>query len=360
MRTALLLLSLFVLVGCWFSESDQDNMPQATEAVADVSQQAATPQATEAVADISNQAATPQMTEAVADVSNQAATPQTTEAVADVSQQADSAQGIEADVGDLECVAPWPAAAPVRKPNLLSPTIEERVAGRVSVVRVRLESLSHDLPSRARNNRIDLGRVSLEFNVLEQLKQGYHMPATIWATMEVGYVCEYIENDDRDGEALAELHADLEEFFGDKDLIMFLQDFSSNLHMTRARVEFRDKSIPPPPPFYGVDPLIQKYRFSSWNDGSQWLLQAEGTGSDQDPRFVDPLDAVPTADVPESIIALSEIRERVNAVVAEEEERGVECVGAHYRYQWYARSNEESWYRGRVASDGTPIECIEI
>ena len=263
------------------------------------------------------------------------------------------------DAGDRECVnsgppraaAPAVAAAPIPQPNLLSRTIEERVAGTVGVAIVRLESVSYDLPDRAANNRINLGTVNFEFTVLESLKTGRHVPERTLAYMGVGYACEYIENDERDREALAELSADLEEFFGDRELIMFLPHYGG-FYMTRAIVSYHERPR---------DTLEDKYQmWGAWNDGSQWLLRAEGVGSDQDPHFVDPLDALYTVDVPENTISLSEIRERVNAVIAEEEERGVECVGAHYKYQWYVRSNEESWYRGRVGSDGTPIECIEI
>ncbi len=272
------------------------------------------------------------------------------------------------DAGDRECVnsgppraaAPAVAAAPIPQPNLLSRTIEERVAGTVGVAMIRLESVSYDLPDRAANNRINLGTVNFEFTVLESLKTRRHVPERTLAYMGVGYACEYMENDERDREALAELSADLEEFFGDRELIVFLPHYGG-FHMTGATITFRDKSIPAPPPVYGVDPLEQEYGlWRGWNDGSQWLLRAEGVGSDQDPHFVDPLDAPYRMDVPENTISLSEVRERVNAVIAEEEERGVECVGAQYKYQWYVRSNEESWYRGRVGSDGTPIECIEI
>ena len=214
-------------------------------------------------------------------------------------------------------------------------------------------------PAVAENNRIKLGRITLEFDVLEQLKPVYRVPGFMGAFMEVGYACEYIENDDRDLEALANFSADLEQFFGDKLLIVFFRNHE--IHIGRARITFRDESIPAAPPIYGVDPLVQKYGlWSGWNDGSQWLLQAEGASSDDNPHFMDPLDAVPTAEVPENTISMSEIRERVNAVIAEEEERGIECVGAHYRHQWYVRSNEESSYRGRLGADGTPAECIEI
>lgn len=296
MRTGILLLSLVVLAGCWFGEYEQ----------------------------------------------------------------ADSAQRAKADVGDLDCVAHWPTGAPVAKPYLLSPTFEERIAGAVGVLRVRLESVSYDLPSRARNNRIALGRVRLKFNILEQLKQGYYVPPTVTGTIEVGYFCEYVENDARDQEALAKLSADLEEFFGPGELIVFLSEYIG-FYTPRAKVKFQDKSISTPLPTVGIGVFAQTYGLGrDWNDGSQWLLQAEGIGSDQNPHFVDPLGGPYTVEVPANTIALSEIRERVNAVVAEEQERGFECVGAQYQYQWYVRSNEESWYRGRVGSDGTPIECIEI
>ena len=261
------------------------------------------------------------------------------------------------DAGDRECVssrhlrAPAPALAPIPQPKLLSRTIEERVAGAVGVAMVRLESTTYHLPDRAANNRINLGTVTLDFAVLESLKTGRHVPERVRAHMGVGYACEYVENDERDRDALAELSADLEEFFGDRELIMFLPGYGG-FGLTGATVSYHERPW---------DRLEDKYKmWGAWNDGSQWLLRAEGIGSDQDPHFVDPLDALYTVDVLENTISLSEIRERVNAVVAEEEERGVDCVGAHYRYQWYVRSNEENWYRGRVGSDGTPIECIEI
>ena len=257
----------------------------------------------------------------------------------------------QGNVGDLECVGPWPAAAPVPRADLLSPTIEERAAGAVGVATARLTSVSYDLPERARNNRIDLGRVNFEFTVLEHLKTGHRVSETVGAYMEVGYGCEYIENDDRDTEALTKLSADLEEFFGDKVLILFLPQYSG-FRMWRARVSYHEKR-------YGEDDTLEnRYGLWGWNDGSQWLLQAGGIGSDHNPQFVDPLDASYTVDLPENTISLLELRERVKGLIAEEEERGVECVGADYRYQWHVRSGEEDWYRGRLGADGTPIECI--
>ncbi len=264
------------------------------------------------------------------------------------------------DAEDLECVGHW-ATAPPPGPNLLSPTIEERVAGRVGVARVRLESVSHDLPDQAQNNRRDLGYVTLEFAVVEHLKTGDHAPESVRTTIEVDYDCEYNENDHRDRGALAKMSADIKEFLDDRILVMFLPDYGG--FRMRGSVEFHQHPI-------GQDTFVGNGFWQGGNDGSdwlletkdgsRWLLQAEDIGTDQDPHYVDPLDGPFTRIVPKNTISLSELRERVNAVIAEEKERGVECVGAHYRYQWYVRSNEESWYRGRVGSDGTPIECIEI
>ena len=62
---------------------------------------------------------------------------------------------------DGKCVSAWPVAALIPEPNLLSPTIEERVAGAVGVAMVGLESASYGLPDRAENNRINLGTVTL-------------------------------------------------------------------------------------------------------------------------------------------------------------------------------------------------------
>ena len=264
------------------------------------------------------------------------------------------------DAEDLECVGPWPAGAPPPGPNLLSPTIEERVAGTVGVARVRLDSISHDLPDRALNNRGDLGYVTLEFAVVDHLKGGHQVPETVMTTIEVGYDCEYNENDHRDREALAKMSADIREFLDDRILVMFLPDYRG--FRMSGRVTFHQEPVGNQGTQVGNGFWIGYNNDSDWTlgteDGSRWLLRAEGMGSDQDPHFVDPLDAVYTVYVPENTISLSELRERVNAVITEEEERGVECVGAHYLYQWYVRSNEESWYRGRVGSDGTPIECI--
>ena len=217
------------------------------------------------------------------------------------------------DAEDRKCVGIWPAYAPPLEPKLLSRTLEERVAGRVGVAMVRLESVSYDLPDRAANNRINLGTVNLEFAVLEHLKTGRHVPETVRGQMPVGYACEYVENDERDREALAELSADLEEFFGNRDLIVFLPSYGG-FYMTRARVSYHERPRDTLENSYGL--------WRNWNDGSQWLFRVEGMGRDQYPHFVDPLDAVYTVDVPENTISLSEIRERVNAVIAEEEERG--------------------------------------
>ena len=141
--------------------------------------------------------------------------------------------------------------------------------------------------------------------------------------MEVGYACEYIENDKRDRVALAELSADLEEYFGDRDLIVFLPPYSS-FGITRARVSYHEMPW--------QDTLEQRYGLGrSRNDGSQQLLRVESIGSGQDPHFVDPLEAGYMMDIPENTISPSELRERVNAVIAEEEERGDDRGREHHR-----------------------------
>ena len=261
---------------------------------------------------------------------------------------ADSEQG---DIDPHDCAGRWPLLARISEPKLLSPTIEERVAGRVGVALVKLESVSYDLPARTRNNRENLGYVYLNFAVLEYIKPRYSHFETVSATMRVGYGCEYIEDDERDRYALAELSADLERFFGDKVLILFLPDHY-DFHMT-GTVSFHENQD------WGTDALEGKYGlWRNWNDGSQWLMEAEGVGTDQDPHFVDPLRSLSRTKVPDNIIPLSEIRDKAQAIFAEEIERGVDCVGADYWHQWYLRSGEEDWYRGLLSKDGTPVECF--
>ena len=82
-------------------------------------------------------------------------------------------------------------------------------------------------------------------------------------------------------------------------------------------------------------------------------MQAEDVDSESAPHFYVHWDYGV-----QEIVSLSEVRRSVQTVVAEEEERGFECVSAAYKYEWYLRSGEENWYRGRLAPDGTPIECL--
>lgn len=253
---------------------------------------------------------------------------------------------------NTDCLAPMHAFAPVFQPYLLSPTIEERAAGPVGIVTARLESISYSLPDRTKASSDNLGTVSLEFAVLEHLKAGRYETDTVRAHMDVGYDCVYSENDDRDRKALARLSARLEEFFDGKLLVMFLPKYgSAGLYFPRATVSYSKER-------YYEEPIELEYRmWSHWNDGSQWLLLAEGVGSSQSPHFVDPLDAALTVDVPEHTISLAEIRERLYAVMAEEEEKGIDCVGALYMLQHFIRSGEEPYYYGELKADGTPVEC---
>ena len=266
-------------------------------------------------------------------------------------EQVGTAPENDPDFGPHDCVSQWLSMPPMPGPELLSPTIEERVAGTVGVARVILDSVSYELPRRAWNNRVDLGIVKLGFTVLENLKTGYRPPDNVWPYMEVGYHCEYIEDDDRDREALAELSAGLERFFAGKMLIVFLPDYGG--FSMNGRISFHENRN------WSPDALVDRYGlWSNWNDGSQWLMEAEGLGTEENPYFIDPLDALYTVSVPVNTISLLEIREKVEAVIAEEEERGVECVGASYKHQWYVRSGEENWYSGLLSEDGTPIECF--
>ena len=208
---------------------------------------------------------------------------------------------------------------------------------------------------------MDLGYVTLEFAVVEHLKTGDHAPENVTTTIGVVYDCEYTENDHRDREALAKMSADIEDFLDDRTLIMFLPDYEG--FRMSGRVSFHQEPIGNLDTQVGNGFWGGQNNDSHWSlgtkGGSRWLLQAEDMGTDQDPHYVDPLDGPYTRVVPKNTISLSELRERVDAVIAEEEERGVECVGAHYRHQWYVRSNEEGWYHGPLGADGTPIACTE-
>ena len=269
----------------------------------------------------------------------------------------------ERDVGDRECVSIWTLGSAPLGPDLLRRTIEERVAMASGVSRVQLESISYSLPDRTTNNRRTLGNVRLEFAVLEHLAPVYDPPETVSLHIDVGYDCEYIENDDRDKKALARMSAALAEYFGDRQLIVFWE-FYRHLSLV-GRISYQAQSTQ-----HGS--LQQSYGlrsgsnyandyWSGWDDGSQWLLQAEGTGDDQTLYFADPIAVLPTGEAVEETISLPEIRERAQKVIAEGEELGWACVNAHYEHQWYARSGEEDWYKwhiGHLGADGTPVECI--
>ena len=260
----------------------------------------------------------------------------------------DSEQG---DIGPHDCVSPWPTYSRVLTPQLLSPTIEERVAGKKGVALVTLESVSFRLPGRAQNNRLDLGEVNLKFAVLDNLKTESSYPEFVGATIRVDYHCEYIADDERDSEALARISANVEEDLMGKNLIVFYP-YNQGIYMSSV-VNFPvDQQGNPEPP-------ESRYYFSrEWLANHPWLMESERIGSDQDPYFVDPLRSLNARKVPENVISLSEIRDKAQAIFAEEIERGVDCVGADYRHQWYLRSGEENWYRGLLSKDGTPVECF--
>ena len=237
---------------------------------------------------------------------------------------------------DRQCVGVWPAAGPPLGPNLLPPTIEERVSGIRDVTVVRLNSVSYDLPDPARNNRIDLGEVDIEVTVLENLKGGdRRLFPTIGGSMEVGYDCEYRENDQRDLKKLAELSVHVEGFLADKTLIV-LGPQGSGFWLRRDVASFQYPTIGPN--LYR-SPLL--------------LIQAEGVGTEVDPHFYLHWEAGS-----QGSISLSDLRTRIRSLVAEEREKGFECVSASYEHQWYVRSGEERWYRGKLTADGKPIECL--
>ena len=115
-----------------------------------------------------------------------------------------------------------------------------------------------------------------------------------------GYDCEYRENDKRDLEALAELSAYIDGFLGDKTLVGFLpRDY--DFHLRRSAASFQ---------YPGTWPNLY--------DNSAWLVQAEDVGSERDPHFYVHWDYGL-----QEIVSLSEIRNRVQNVLAEEEEKGV-------------------------------------
>ena len=245
-----------------------------------------------------------------------------------------------------ECIEIWPAAAPVPRPMLLSPTLEERTAGDVDVVLARLESTSSTLPEPGETSDRVLGFVTLDFHVLERLKPGPGMiPGTVQSTVRVKYDCTYPENEDRDREALVRVENQLQGFFDDRLLILFSKDGKG--YYLDGRVSFeRGTSL-------GLN-------YGEWADASRFLLQARNVGDDENPSFLDPLWGRDGR--VNHTIDLREIRARMNAIIVEEVDRGVECVGALYRHRWYTRSGEERWYQidgGELGPDNVPVECSQ-
>lgn len=255
------------------------------------------------------------------------------------------------EIGPHECIGHWPLLSLVPTPELLSPTIEERVAGQRGVALVTLESVTFRVPDRAHNNRRDLGYLYLRFAVIERIKPETSVYESVSAIIEVGYNCEYIEDDERDTEALAKMSAGIEEDLKGKILIVFLQH-DGGPQMTGI-FSFRQNQ-----PDSIIDPQSTYGFRKGWEEGHPWLMQAEGIGTDQNPIFLDPLRLLNPRDVPVNTISLLEIREKAKAVIDEEKERGIDCVGASYQYEWYVRSGEENWYRGLLSEDGTPVECF--
>lgn len=249
-----------------------------------------------------------------------------------------------------ECIGMWPLGSRLYLPDLLSPTLEERTAGEVDVVLARLGSTSSALPEPDEKTESVLGFVTLDFHVLEYLKpKSPEFLGTVQSTVHVGYECIYAESNRRDREALVRVENKLQEFFGDRLLILFSQDGKGFL--AYGEVSFGKGD--------GQSTSFGDYHsgWPRWNDGEQFLLQAVIIGDNNNPYFIDPLRS--KAGPVNHTIDLREIRDRVNAVIAEEVDRGVECVGALYRHQWYTRSGEEEWYRGELGPDNVPVECAQ-
>lgn len=234
------------------------------------------------------------------------------------------------------CIGVWPAGAPVPGPELLPPTIEERVSGIREVAVGKLDSVDYSLPSPTYNNRATLGRIGLKVNVVENLKGGERrVHPFVSGAMQVGYDCPYTEDDQRDLAKLGHLSARLETSLADKTLIVLEPD-GGGFYLSRYVASFRHSRM-----------WQHLYR------SSLMLTEVEGVGTDSDPHF----DLIWEGSS-QGTISLSELRTRIQRVVAEEKEKGFECVSASYEYQWYVRSGEEHWYRGMLTEDGTPIECL--
>lgn len=247
---------------------------------------------------------------------------------------------------DRECIGHWPLGSRIFRPDLLSPTLEERTAGEVGVVLARLGSTSSALPKPDENSERVLGFVTLNFHVLERLKPELgEIMGTVQSTVGLGYECIYPENNHRDREALVKVENELQEFFGDRLLILFSQDGKG--YGISGEVSFDEGDS---------QSTRFGYYYGGWNDGSRFLLQAGDVG-DNNPYFIDPLRS--NSGPVNRTIDLQEIRDRVNAVISEEVDRGMECVGALYRHRWYTRSGEEVHYRGELGPGNVPVECSQ-
>lgn len=240
------------------------------------------------------------------------------------------------DSRSRECVSPWAMGARPPGLGLHTPTLEERIAGIGGIVVAEFDSVYYDLPGRAENNRRNLGRIVLRATTVERLKGEGRQSDIVFAEIDLGYDCEYIEDDERDLEKLAELSDCVEDFVDDRKMVM-LMPLNYGIHLFHPTASFQRPTTCTN--LHQYNPL--------------WLMQAEDAGTDSDPHFY-----VHWEYQLLEVIPLSEIRRRVQAVVEDEEERGFDCVSASYEYGRYLRSGKEDFYRGGLASDGSPIECV--
>ena len=229
-----------------------------------------------------------------------------------------------------ECVTIHLHGSPLQLANLLTPTLEERMIGGANIAWARLSSVTHSLS----DEEDTLGVMDIEFDVVEHLRpltpEHEDIRESFQFQITVGYECVYLEDKDRDMGAILEAARQIEMIFGDRELIVFpaQTEFS-------ARAEF---SVSSPEPTIHFNPRYF-YTYWTWNNGSNWLLEAkgiQGVQSEEDnPVFIDP---------PNVTISLEEIRERLDAVMEIEEELGEECAWAISNHEWYIRSGEEFHY----------------
>ena len=251
-----------------------------------------------------------------------------------------------------KCVEHWPLTAPLAGPNMLHPTLQERMAGWTGAYLVTLKSASHGLPSRSANSREVLGHVRVEFAVHERLEHYplwtedimADLPGSVRMFVDVGYWCEYPQDDERDLEALAVVQARLEEYFGNRLLIVFVPGYHS-VDKVSGSVSF------------DAGDRVSVYFHSDFHSGTRWLLpMEEGTALGGNPQFVDWFAGAGGGEARR--VSLDDVRRAAQEVMAEELERGVDCVEADYSLGWHERSGEVGWYDGFVDRSMTPVECL--